>query len=973
MKIGDTVLSSTYEEKGAGTVLMTREVFGQEYADIFFEGTREKLTLPVSDLSGVRTPEEKFRTGEFSPASKFMLRLLKDHILAAAAQEGLQAAGNFKILPLPHQLLAVNFVLDQFKPRAMIADEVGLGKTIEAALVYEELKARGIAKRVLIIAPSGLCGQWRDELKVKFSEEFALYDRDTVRSLKKMHGEETNVWKLADRVITSMDFIKPKKLGDDLSERTLRNRSWHNKHVFEASVEAGFDVVIIDEAHKLTKDFSGEETARYKVGKELSEAVPIFLLLSATPHQGDSAKFRNLLHLIDPYLFYKGCELKPENVLKVTVRNNKRAAVDFSGNRLFKQRITSLCKIDRHSQEDEIELELYEKVTEYVSEYYDLAERVNNRTLMFLLLIYQRMVSSSSRAILNALSRRLNVLENEKRTLEETGGEAESENSGETQNEIDIENLEDLTAEEQLEALEKAGSPENIPTKSKYIDYEILNLKNIITLAKEASTGRNDAKFRKLLEIIDEFIIRENNPKLKFIIFTEFVETQKYIDECLKSLGYKTALINGKMSPDEKLLEKLKFQNEAQFLISTDAGGEGINLQFCWVMVNYDMPWNPMRLEQRIGRIDRIGQEHDVKIVNFQLEDTVEQRVREVIETKLGTIKIEFNDGEDKLADILSTLQDEFSFEKIYIDAVKKRELGLENLNILAEQIYLRAKEIINNGDITLPFSGLEEKYSISKHELEKQNILVQSLIEAYLTENGGNLAPYKTKEHIYYFEDPLSGKRITNVIFDQKASVESENCELFSFSHPYVKNLIQHMDKNLKNATTARLQVHEGKFAGESGFIFVHSLSITNNIDSPKKYLIPVFINSSLKHNNRISQYFSDPSKIKASELIAGKLNFAFDAVEEVAQKTLEQKAEEIYYECASSQNERLTEIENKMKKYFRDKEESINRIAVENIKQAKLRELNRDIENNRAELQQRKMLVPSFKCEQIAYVEFV
>jgi len=974
MKIGDTVLSSIYEEKGAGTVLVTREVFGQEYADVFFEGTREKLTLPVSDLSGIRAPEAKFRAGEFSPASKFMLRLLKDQILAAAAQEGLQAAGNFKILPLPHQLLAVNFVLDQFKPRALIADEVGLGKTIEAALVYEELKARGIAKRALVIAPSGLCGQWRDELKMKFSEEFALYDRDTVKSLKKMHGEDTNVWKLSDRVITSLDFIKPKKLGDNLGERTLRNRAWHNRHVFEAAVEAGFDVVIIDEAHKLTKDFSGEETARYKVGKELSEAVPIFLLLSATPHQGDSAKFRNLLHLIDPYLFYKGCELKPENVLKVTVRNNKRAAVDFSGNRLFKQRLTSLCKIDRNSKGDAIELELYEKVTEYVSEYYDLAERFNDRTLMFLLLIYQRMVSSSSRAILSALSRRLKVLEDEKRILQGVGGEeAENENNGGYQNEIDLENLEDLTAEEQLESLERAGSPENTPAKSKYIDYETLKLKNIINLAKEASTGRNDAKFKKLLEIIDEFIIRENNPKLKFIIFTEFVETQKYINECLKSLWYKTALINGRMSPDEKLLEKLKFQDEAQFLVSTDAGGEGINLQFCWVMVNYDMPWNPMRLEQRIGRIDRIGQEHDVKIVNFQLEDTVEQRVREVIETKLETIRMEFNNGEDKLADILSTLQDEFSFEKIYIDAVKKRKLDLENLNTLAEQIYLRAKEIINSGEITLPFSGLEEKYSISKHELEKQNILVQSLMEAYLVENGGRLALYKTKDHIYYFEDPLSGKKITNVIFDQKASVENENCELFSFSHPYIKDLIQHLDKNLKNTTTARMQVRESKFAGESGFLFVHNLSITNNIDPPKKYLVPVFINSSCKHNSRISQYFTDPSRIKASELIAGKLDFAFDAVEEAAQKILEQKAEEIYYEYSSAQNERLTEIENKMKKYFRDKEESINRIAVENISQAKHRELKRDIENNRAELQQRKMLIPSLKCEQIAYLEFV
>jgi len=128
------------------------------------------------------------------------------------------------------------------------------------------------------------------------------------------------------------------------------------------------------------------------------------------------------------------------------------------------------------------------------------------------------------------------------------------------------------------------------------------------------------------------------------------------------------------MPSEERLKQKRKFQDEAQFLISTDAGGEGINLQFCWVMINYDLPWNPMRLEQRIGRIDRIGQEHDVKIVNFQIKGTVEQRVRDVIESKLAVIKAEFNDGEDKLSDILSTLDEEFSFDKIYIDAVIKRE-----------------------------------------------------------------------------------------------------------------------------------------------------------------------------------------------------------------------------------------------------------------------------------------------------------
>ena len=156
-------------------------------------------------------------------------------------------------------------MLDRFKPRALIADEVGLGKTIEAALIYEELKARDMARRALVIAPSGLCVQWQEELKQKFFEEFSIYDRETVLSLKQLHGDEGNVWTLSDRIITSIDFIKPKRITSGLESRLVRQGQWHNRHVFEAACQAGFDVVIIDEAHKLTRDFSGEETARYKV------------------------------------------------------------------------------------------------------------------------------------------------------------------------------------------------------------------------------------------------------------------------------------------------------------------------------------------------------------------------------------------------------------------------------------------------------------------------------------------------------------------------------------------------------------------------------------------------------------------------------------------------------------------------------------------------------------------------------------
>jgi len=530
MQAGTRVRSTIHPEKGVGVVLGAEKFFDEVYVDVFFEKTVERRTLSFSDLVAFREPPENMRAGRYSPAPRFILRLLVEKIRAENNQEGLRTAGNFKILPLPHQLLAVSFVLDQFKPRALIADEVGLGKTIEAALIYEELKARGMVKRVLVIAPAGLCPQWRDEMKTKFGEDFVVYERETILSLKKLHGDKTNVWSLADRIITSLDYVKPKQLSDDLDDRTARTRRWHNEHVFSAMVEAGFDAVIFDEAHKLTKGMSGEETARYKVSKALAGAAPVLLLLTATPHQGDPYKFKNLLWLIDPYLFTKNSNVTAENVRQVTVRNNKRAAIDFNGNRLFKQRIVSLYLIQRDEARDRVELELYRAVTDYVTAFYELATRQNNRTMMFLLLIYQRMVSSSSRAILKSLSVRLATLEDLRHRLVAPEQDEHPE-------ELNWDHLEELAAEEQLAELSQTDIAYPSGALPAALAAEIAALQRCVSLARQAATGRNDVKFTRLLEIVDEFKIRENSPGLKFIIFTEFVETQGLLAGKLKQPG----------------------------------------------------------------------------------------------------------------------------------------------------------------------------------------------------------------------------------------------------------------------------------------------------------------------------------------------------------------------------------------------------------------------------------------------------
>lgn len=647
-------------------------------------------------------------------------------------------------------------------------------------------------------------------------------------------------------------------------------------------------MVIIDEAHKLTKDMSGEETARYKVGKAFSEAAPVLLLLTATLHQGDSAKFKNLLNLIDPYLFYRESDVTPENVKKVTVRHNKRAAVDLQGRRIFKQRMTSLYLIEREAAENRIELELYDAVTGYVSDFYNLAYQQNDRTMMFLLLIYQRMVSSSSRAIFVSLSRRLESLQARWRQL---AGGMDEPRTGRTKSSA-------WTSwkswrRKQLARLEQHVQSGRDKRQIRDLEMEIIHLQRYVALARRATLGRNDAKFVKLLDVIDEFKARENDPHLKFIIFTEFVETQYYLNECLQNLGYTTALINGRMSAREKLQQKKLFQEKVQFLISTDAGGEGINLQFCRVMINYDLPWNPMRLEQRIGRIDRIGQDHDVKVVNFQLVGTVEQYVREVIERKLFTVQQEFQDGEDKLADILSTLQDEFSFENIYIDAVVKRQREAAELETLAQEIYRRAREIISEG-------------------------------------------------------------------------------QLLSLSHPYVERLVEQLEESLAGDVTAKLLVKEKRFAGEKGYLLVYRLTLANYVDRPREYLIPCFVGVDGSKRERITRWFSGRDDLRVEELSVGRLPCDLQPVCRQADAMAEQRAEELFYELSAVMEQELQEAEQKMQKYYTDKEESIRRVGVDNIREAKLRELEQDRREKRQELDRRRRLAPSLERLQITCVEF-
>lgn len=559
----------------------------------------------------------------------------------ALARDTLVAPLEGSLIPLPHQITALQRVMGGDRVRFLLADEVGLGKTIEAGLVLRELKARGLVRRTLIVAPAGLVTQWQAEMRGRFGEEFRLVLPSGFETWRAAAGldERENLWSIHDQVICSLDSVKPVEARRGWSaERVAR----HNRERFDDLVSGGWDLVVFDEAHRLAGSTS--EVARYRLADAVAEVCPYLLLLSATPHQGKSDAFRRLIGLLDPEALPDESSVRRELVAPYVIRTEKRRAIDADGQPLFKPRVTQIVPVGWGDDRQD-EKALYDAVTEYVREGYNQAVREKRTAVGFLMILMQRLLTSSTAAIRTALERRRDVLKEEAqpRQPESVGGDP-SDDDGQD-------------AMEELLSLRLAGFAR-----------EQAEVDLLLAAARRSEARGPDAKAEALLDWIRRLQVEENDPELKVLVFTEFVPTQEMLARYLGERGFKVACLNGSMSMEERQRVQAAFAGDARVLVSTDAGGEGLNLQFCHVVVNYDLPWNPMKLEQRIGRVDRIGQAHVVRAFNFALQDTVELRVREVLEAKLRVILEEF--GVDKLADVLDSEEGAVDFEGLYIGAV---------------------------------------------------------------------------------------------------------------------------------------------------------------------------------------------------------------------------------------------------------------------------------------------------------------
>lgn len=626
-QVGDWAWSQAHQQYVK--VIESAGLWGQQFYRVWLQ--QQDVVLKVLDTDLYNQPVQTIMTADtlcyLATAAKIANVQQEDTLLAPIESN---------VIPLPHQLKALTKAMSKKQVRYLFADEVGLGKTIEAGLVMRELKLRGLVKRILVCAPKGLVSQWVSEMQTHFNESFQLM----LPGEQKPQNEHDNIWSRYDQVVCPVDSIKPIESRKGWSLKQLNE---YNKLRFDDLLAASWDLIIIDEAHRLGG--STDQVARYKLGQGLAEAAPYLLLLSATPHQGKSDAFHRLMALLDAEAFPDVSSVSQERVQPFVVRTEKRIAIDGEGKPLFCPRQTEMVAVAWQAQHG-LQRHLYEEVTEYIKEGYNQAQAKQQNAIGFLMILMQRLVSSSSAAIARTLARRLKVLEN-KRAEEELPlafADEWADLDGQTQ-------LDELLAQCQTS-----------------LENEKNEVRRLLALAEQCVSAENDAKAEALLDWLYRLQQEEGDPYLKMLVFTEFVPTQEMLAQFFVERGISVVSLNGSMDLSERKKVQAAFASDTRILISTDAGGEGLNLQFCHVIVNYDMPWNPMRMEQRIGRVDRIGQQHIVRALNFVLEDTVEHRVREVLEAKLQIILDEF--GVDKTSDVLDSSDANHLFDELFITSI---------------------------------------------------------------------------------------------------------------------------------------------------------------------------------------------------------------------------------------------------------------------------------------------------------------
>src|SRR5579875_1297959 len=601
------------------------------------DGTLEAAVISPAEAASL------FGTGRetaaaIKPVDAERLRLLIEsaRIRLAYAHDRQFAVSLSGIRTLPHQIEAVyQAMLPQPRLRFLLADDPGAGKTIMAGLLIKELKLREAIERVLILCPAPLTIQWQDEMLRWFGESF-----DIIFSAVDQQ-QLTNPWQRSSQVISSIDYAK---------QDEVRERVWQQR----------WDLVVIDEAHKCSaRTASGGQgrepkvatTKRYDLVSRLTSQADHILLLTATPHHGDEDKFSHFLRLIDPDLFPEPHRLGKEaaearrGIFRLgknspwCLRRLKEDLKDLNGNRLFPDRHAKTVTFRLNSEE----YALYKLVTAYINQFIPQQTGQRRSSAALTRTVLQRRLVSSTCAIRESLKRRLKKQQDLVDELEGLSPAQRAKRLAALQGRLpDAEQEEDDLDDEVRDQLVDEYTA---ALELEQLRDEIAALKELVEQARRVRELANDSKLAALKKCLGEAqFVELKDGRGKLLVFTEHRATLSYVREHLERWGFSTCEIHGGMNPHERKRAQEQFRTTAQICVATEAAGEGINLQFCHLMINYDMPWNPTRLEQRLGRIHRIGQDRDVYAFNFVATDSedgqpiVEGRILHRLLEKLDTM-----------------------------------------------------------------------------------------------------------------------------------------------------------------------------------------------------------------------------------------------------------------------------------------------------------------------------------------------
>lgn len=707
---GESVVINKIEKLGSHYSLEYRGVNSQAYStkvisQTLFDGLVEVTSSGQFNFKG--DPE------------KFILFAEAERINSAYQFDPLFAINCSVVDPLPHQVEAVyKYLLPQPTIRFLLADDTGAGKTIMTGLLLKELLMRRRLERILIITPGGLTKQWQeDEMGVKFNIPFKLVNRSVFNS-------EPTVFQNYDKIVASIDFISRE---DILS--VLSNTQW--------------DLIIFDEAHKLSAYEYGIKkyrSHRYEAASILSKQCEHILLLTATPHRGRTDTFKCLMQLLDEDMFATADvasdrvkEISETGANKFFIRRLKEDMKDWDGNPLYKQRFTKTVSYQLTSEEKK----LYDCVTEYLTKRKAEASESKNIHVSLALQVMQRRLVSSIYAIKNTLEKRWLALQG---LAEELSRNPNLWKQRQRLDELDVDDIDayDELNDEERDALDGImADPKKLKlfTTSKSIgeiQMEASEVKKLYMLAKELyENNQEEKKYQELKSLLMSQGVIDGE---KLVIFTEHKDTLIYLQERLKNNGYAVATIHGGMSVDERREAQNRFMGtDAQILIATDAAGEGINLQFCRLLINWDIPWNPNRLEQRMGRIHRYGQKNDVLVFNMVADNTREGQVLSKLLEKLDIIREGL--GDDRVYDVIQDVLKGISMDDIISAVFDGQSSSLEAFvdqdNSTIQSIF---KEKIKEQENVIAHSkvNFEEAFVLKESSDEKrlQPIYVQLFFE---------------------------------------------------------------------------------------------------------------------------------------------------------------------------------------------------------------------------------------------------